>query len=839
MSATLQMTEVVEKAKAADQAIPVHISYEIIRLFSEGLYQSPQKAIEELVSNSYDAGANAVHVLLPASDEDDDDLPPLWVIDDGTGMDAAGFGQLWRVADSEKAEQDGADAGRAPIGQFGIGKLAAYVLAWRLTHISKVDGRIRSTTMNFRDLADLHQYEATDPFKLKLYELTEDEAKAALADVEKRDPRGWDMMFGDDAATTWTAAALSDFRELYEKLQVGRLRWVLSTGLPLHSKFRISLDGSRLQSSKVTLEKLKTVTVGKNDEVAEGLKLESGGAGVVIPGIDGRVTGTAVIYKKKLTEGKSDQYSRSHGFFVQVRGRIINLEDELFGLDALNHAAWSRFSMEITADGLRSHLLSSREGVRESDATDLLRKYLHGVFNTCRRAYDDWAEKELEGIDLESLLSDAPSLFVTEPMVAGVEAVVQTDHESFYVSRPERDGDESDEKWLVDFANSVAKAPISKVMYESTGPYDRMLRFLPDTRTLVMNTDHPFIDKLLSNGKNRGAATLFGSGELFLDLLLQNSGVALSRRVELLTDRDRVLRVLAGDEPPTATEVLRLLDVANRSETALERAVGAAFRALGFEYERRGGNQGGTDGVLYARLGRGTNGLADYKVVYDAKQTGSPSVPASKLSPASLEDFRTAEHADYAFFFADSYQGQDKPDSKINRLVDQVTVDRTEAGERPQPITLLRIDDLRRVVRLHFRFGVPLTRLRSLFSDSHRVSEVTAWIDQLEHELADLEQVPMRRLLRGLETAKIDTLARPNINSVRAVDDHLKRFEPERLNAALAAVQEMIGKRWIEVDASGDVVLHHTASQIAAEVERGMRDMFGVDVTSVPMDDEA
>ncbi len=97
----------------------------------------------------------------------------------------------------------------------------------------------------------------------------------------------------------------------------------------------------------------------------------------------------------------------------------------------------------------------------------------------------------------------------------------------------------------------------------------------------------------------------------------------------------------------------------------------------------------------------------------------------------------------------------------------------------------------------------------------------------------------MRRLLRGLETAKIDTLARPNINSVRAVDDHLKRFEPERLNAALAAVQEMIGKRWIEVDASGDVVLHHTASQIAAEVERGMRDMFGVDVTSVPMDDEA
>lgn len=495
----------IESTGVTGQRIPVHISYEIIRLFSEGLYQSPQKAIEELVSNSYDANATSAHVLLPRQPDDDEPLPPLWVIDDGDGMDEQGFFGLWRVADSSKADVDPASVKRPPIGQFGIGKLAAYVLAWRLTHISKVDGVIRSTTMNFRELTALHQYETSDPFDLQLYELTEEQARHAVADIEQRDPAAWATLFGDGAADSWTVAALSDFRELYDRLSAGRLAWVLSTGLPLHSEFSIWLDGTELESSKESYEELAAYDLGGTDEVAAELGLTTTPTGVLIPGLDGEISGRAVIYKKKLTDGKSDQYDRSHGFFIRVRGRIINLEDELFGLDALNHAAWSRFSMDVEADGLRDHLLSSREGVRESTAITTLREYLHNVFNICRRAYDEYNEKVLAGLDIEQLLRDAPSLFVTEPIVAGVRQVVEGNQESYYVSLPELAEDVDREDWMKQFADDVAESPIARVDFENTGRYDRALHFDPASRTLVINAEHPFIDKLLAASRDREA----------------------------------------------------------------------------------------------------------------------------------------------------------------------------------------------------------------------------------------------------------------------------------------------------------------------------------------------
>ena len=244
------------------ESIPVPLNYDIIRLFSEGLYRSPQKAIEELVTNGYDADATRVHILLPEQPEDKASIDdPLWVIDDGHGMDVEGFHQLWRVAESNKIQVQTLPDGRAPIGQFGIGKLAAYVLAWKLTHLSCVNGRLLLTAMNFHDVTGRLRPNSS-PVQVSLREVDEATAKGYLQEIKARDSEAWGLMFDNKKrAPTWTAAALTDFKDLYNRLGTGRLRWVLSTGLPLHTNFSVSLNGMPIKSSKEKLKEIEKIDI--------------------------------------------------------------------------------------------------------------------------------------------------------------------------------------------------------------------------------------------------------------------------------------------------------------------------------------------------------------------------------------------------------------------------------------------------------------------------------------------------------------------------------------------------------------------------------------------------
>jgi HSP90 family molecular chaperone len=109
------------------EKIDVRLTYGIVRLFSEGLYTSPNKAIEELVANSFDAGARRVAVFL--SSDLNEQAATIAVLDDGEGMDAEGLKRHWLIGRSFKRELATLPRGRQQIGQFGIGKLATYVLA--------------------------------------------------------------------------------------------------------------------------------------------------------------------------------------------------------------------------------------------------------------------------------------------------------------------------------------------------------------------------------------------------------------------------------------------------------------------------------------------------------------------------------------------------------------------------------------------------------------------------------------------------------------------------------------------------------------------------------------
>ena len=117
--------------------INVTISNRIIELFSAGLYSSPNKAFEELICNSYDAFASKVSVYSP--DDPTIENAFIWVCDNGEGLNKEELKSLWRIGESCKREDPSRDSKRLQIGQFGIGKLSTYILARKLTYISKKD----------------------------------------------------------------------------------------------------------------------------------------------------------------------------------------------------------------------------------------------------------------------------------------------------------------------------------------------------------------------------------------------------------------------------------------------------------------------------------------------------------------------------------------------------------------------------------------------------------------------------------------------------------------------------------------------------------------------------
>lgn len=778
--------------------IPVHINYDIIRLFSEGLYRSPHKAIEELVSNGYDAGANHVHILLPETSGGSQSNQLLWVIDDGVGLDEEGFRVLWQIAESPKTSSDSLN-GRLPIGQFGIGKLAAYVLARKLTHLSCTDGRLLLTTMDFRRVTGTQTN--AKPVPVSLREIDEPTAKHHMKSIRHGDPHIWDRMFGDSCQrlNSWTAAGLSDFKDLYTKLQTGRLRWVLSTGLPLHSDFKIRLNNEPVVASKHNLKRLHF------REIKEDLT-----------GI-GHVGGTAEIFERPLTTGKSEHIGRSNGFFVRVRGRVINLDDPLFGLPQPNHAAWSRFSMEVTADGLQEHLLSSREGVRDSRVVRDLRGLLHDCFNSCRQFFDEWTRRQNDDIELESLVR--PPTRVVDPLLRSVRSALNTERESFYVNSVRGVPSTDKAKWLRHFEDSVSDKMFDKIVLDKSGPNAPAVRYDPADQRLVINLEHPYVDKISGGGKKGAPAKLFASSELLLEGQLQEYGMDSSSAAEFLWGRDRVLRFVAGDHPPTAAEVLRQLQVANRNHDALEVATGAAFRILGFVYEKRGGHAAGPDGVLYAHLGKHDK-PEDYKLVYDTKQTDKPSVAADKLNIAGLDQLRSDEDADYGFFVADRYQAEGDKEGRLNRQL---------ADKKYNKISTLTIAHLKKLVWLHYQYGLTLTEIRQLFESARSVMEMTESIKALAQRVRVDADVPVGAILTELEKQKRDPKMMPNILVVRATSPDMQRFDEERLVARMEAVETIIGTRWIEVERqSGKVKLHSTCKEILEELERNIAELDNI-----------
>jgi hypothetical protein len=749
--------EAFHEVGAITDKISVAISLQIIGLFSEGLYSSPNKAVEELVSNAFDADATNVHVAV-SHDRGADDAT-IAVIDNGTGMDADGLKVHWIVGDSQKARHRTTERGRRSIGKFGIGKLAAYVLGNRLTHVTKQDGKYWSTSMDFTTIprtADVDHLNE-DPaagrpagVQLDLRELTEDQAKLALTQwlAGGRDRSGM-RLFGAGAEQSWTVAVISALKPMASDLQLGRLRWVLSTALPLRDDFSLYLNQKPVPSSKIEEPRIGTWTLGKeiNDLPRPANYEFSAEENPLAPESDylhwslvdallGPVSGYVEVFEDPIPGNKSDLVGRSYGFFVYVNGRLINPEDAGFGIDrnVLRHGTFSRLRVVVNMNRLDDELRSSRESLRDGPILIRAREILQGLFNFARAQFDRHEASVPSARRVAQRLSESPASLTERPVLGMMLDTFENRYQARHlnISRKSEFGT-SDE--LLDFVHGRIRSDkglFNDVTFASIGSAQPLTQYDPSTGALVINQDHQFVahfaDEFGDVRKNL-PLQLLAVSEVILEAQLHDAGVDAETLHGVLEARDTLLRNLAKDSGiRNSLTVAQHLLASTSSKTGLEAALVDAFDQLGFNAVPRGGKNR-TDGVASANLPPSPDGKERaYRVTLEAKskETVGAKVKKSDVEVATIARHRKDENADHSIVVGPDFV---TGSNDTGALIKEIDLDRE--NNEGKTITLMRAGDLARLVRI-----APLKRLN--LEDIHGLfiarspDEAALWVAEME-----------------------------------------------------------------------------------------------------------
>ena len=739
--------------------INIRLSYGIVSLFSEGLYASPHKALEELVANSFDAGARKVAVIVPVDWNAQGVV--IAVADDGIGMDAAGLEQHWLIGKSLKRELSKLPLGRQQIGKFGIGKLATYVLANRLTHITKAGSTYYATTMDFKevDRRGEKEVEVETPVKISLRELTAAQAKEALNPWLDKQAMvdGALKLFGPGAAKSWTFAILSDLKDKVHQIQPGKLAWVMRTALPLRDDFEIFLNGEKLQPSKAGRARIKKWVLGKeidklakpassSMEVNEDKRQPSDSPtryGLQHKSL-GRVTGYAEAYRDLLTTGKSNEIGRSYGFFVYVRGRLINVDDGHFGIppNELRHGSFGRMRVVVHIEGLDQYLQSDRERVREGPVLRDAQNLLRAIFNKVRVEIEKTDAADGPNAKLSRSLAGSPASLSRRPIVSMTRAIIEGRFTSKYVSVPALKTKAQRDALLATLEKRVQTPEtfVTGMEFLFDGSADLGIALYDvESGVLCVNGFHPFVASFLDQftGSDSGLPLeLLAMAEVLLEGQLHEAGYAQSDVDKVMFGRDQYLRDVAQSSGRrTALTVANALQDARNDDDRLEAEVVAAFNSLGFS-ATRDGRKGKADGIARAELSADAMGPRHYSLSLEAKstRTDGKTIAASTVNISLIAQHRDENQCEHALVVGPSFPTTQGDAASVSKQIDK-NIEQTKASGQPKTITLITIDDLARLVRLQPIKGLGLSKLRSLFLTCRLPEQCREWIDTIERHI--------------------------------------------------------------------------------------------------------
>ncbi len=413
-----------EEVSDNQEDINIDINFRIIRQFSTQLYDNPRRAIEELVCNSYDAGASECHISTP-----EDPSEKLRVLDNGVSMDMDGIEWLWTVAESPKANADTSNTGRVAhnrqqIGKFGVGKLAAFALGSRLTYLATKGDTTRVISV---DQDELRDRKASDSPPFPVYEIDRDKAEEHFSEYFEGVPNPWEQDWD-----SWTLALVEEIPEenTGNQLMPWHLKRMINSTIPISSQFKVILNDEQVTDTEREEDPIVDFSVtdpGAIDEIEGRLKkywvaqseeydsvedvpeskyecevdefaspddVKGDIPGIDVPGL-GPVMGSAEIYESKLNTGNQEEKGFSeHGFKIYVRGKLLNRHDPKWGIESIGYKWWKQFIAELEIPNLDESLLVQRDSTkRDRQEPEIAKMIAHSIYNLARRERDQIESK--------------------------------------------------------------------------------------------------------------------------------------------------------------------------------------------------------------------------------------------------------------------------------------------------------------------------------------------------------------------------------------------------------------------------------------------------------------
>ena len=735
--------------------IKVRISYRIIELFSANLYSSPNKAFEELICNSYDAFADKVSVYVPSDLTVDGAY--IWVCDNGESMDQKGLKDLWNIGVCLKRDDSERDAKRLQIGRFGIGKLATYVLANRLTYICKKDGRYLATTMDYKAISDQQEELTLDEREIEEKEAAETLDAYLTVAGKKIVPFN---LFGNDAEPSWTFSILTGLKPKAVEIKEGRLMWVLRTALPLNPGFKLYYNGGEIESSKISKPIRKTWVLGRDDPTAESLdfassRQEGDNSFLDFDNLKG-VHGQIYLYEDSLVDSsKSSLLGRSNGIFLMVRNRLVNLDDPLLGMEAFSHGAFNRTRIIVHADELDANLTSTRESIKESLPLHQLKAYLKKKFNNEVRKYHFEEENRKDREQSISYRLSQTSLTLSKrPLYIFAKKFFNNEIVNpILIDKPSID---KKDDLLTELKKDMSGEDtiIKSIDWSILDTGDPIAKLDLMNGNLKINLLHPYIANYNDAYKSTLPLEFVAITEVLTEAHLYELGLDESIVNNVMRRRDNTLRELSLSDREGAPAIAQMLKDSISDSTGLEDAVHRAFLALGFESKKIGG-KGKPDGKADAILGYSESERCEnYSLTYEAKSTAKSKIQANTTHLATIKKHQTEDYkADYAVVVSVDYEGSDDPNSTISIISKQ------------QKVTVMKATDLMRLLLLSAPKQIGLKRLRDLFDTCYTPTDVTEWVNKIQNEPVKIG--PVKELLETIYELQREDTEPPEVATVR------------------------------------------------------------------------